>query len=145
MKQFLRSVSFVLALTMCLILPVSASEEVIPRASNYFGSTCGYLWKVNGTEFEVWFEVTAVDTMSELGTSVIKVQRSSDNENWTTMSTYKKEVYPQMIGRNTGDHSDCVTYYGASSGYYYRAFITFYAKNSSGTGEYYYYTASIQM
>lgn len=144
MKRFIRLVCFVLVMTVCLATPAAAAEEVSTWSSSFFTCHSAYLWKVSDSEFRVWFDVTAVKGMEELGASVIKVQRSTDNENWTTMSTYKKAVYPQMVAYNTGNHCSYVTYYG-TSGYYYRALVTFYAKNSSGTGEYYYYTSSIQL
>lgn len=143
MKRLFRCVSVILVIAMCLAVPVSAIEEATPWASNYFVCRSAYLYKTSDNQFQVWFNVSAFDIMNELGTSEIKVQRSSDKETWTTMSTYKKAVYPQMIGYNTGNHSDCVTYYSASSGFYYRAYVEFYAKNSSGTAYYGMYTDPI--
>lgn len=82
--------------------------------------------------------------MTELGASIIKVQRSSDGANWTTMKTFYKEDYSQMICTNTVCHAAYVTYTG-TRGYYYRAYIELYAKNSSGTGIMPEYTSTIQL
>ena len=144
MKRFIQCVSLLLIMAICFTIPVAAAEEISPKASSYFGGFGAYLWKVSSNQFQVWFDVTAVGGMSELGASTIKVQRSSDNSNWTTVQTYTKESYSTMINKNTSDHNSYVTYYNATSGNYYRAYVEFYAKNySGGRGYADYYTASI--
>lgn len=142
MKRITKNICFILAIVMVLALPVSAAEDVSPRASYFFAASSTYLWRVSDTKFEVWFDIAAVSTMEELGASVIKVQRSSDGINWTTMQTFTKEIYPHLIAQNTGAHAGCISYTG-TPGYYYRAFVTYYAKNSSGIGEAYRYTSSM--
>jgi len=140
LKHFSRSICVILVIAMMLAVPVLAETEtaVTPYASSYFISYCAYLYKTTGTTFEVWFEVVARSGMDELGVSEIKVQRSADGNNWTTMRTYTPEYYPQMICEDTGAHGDCVTYTG-TAGYQYRAYITFYAKNSGGYAKRYVY------
>ena len=113
------------------------------RASNFFMMTSTYLERISTTHIEIWFDVTAVDCMDELGVQYIKLQRSTDKSSWETVWTYDKDDYSQMICTNTADHADCVTYTSASSNYYYRAYVEFYAKNSYGTGVYTVYTATI--
>lgn len=142
MKRFIRCVCLVLVVA-CLTTNLAfAAENVEPRASNFFWCSSVYLYQRSDRTFEVWFDVSAVHTMDELGASVIKVQRSADGENWTTMKTYTKESYSQMIRSNTQYHADCVTYTG-TEGYYYRAYIELYAKDSSGTGYMDRYTSSL--
>ena len=82
--------------------------------------------------------------MDELGASEIKIQRSSDGVNWTTMKTYTKESYSNLICENTGSHAACVSYTG-TAGYYYRAKITLYAKKGTGSAEWYRDTSSMQL
>ena len=142
MKVFCKRLCFVLAIIIVLAIPVSASEEVAQWASYYFRSSSTYLWKVNSTTFEVWYDITAVEGMDELGVSEIKVQRSTNGTNWTTMYTYTKELYPQFIVEDTAFHSGYVTYTG-SPGYYYRAYVTYYAKKGTGSAEAYRYTDSM--
>lgn len=144
MKRFTRFICFFLILATVLAVPVSAAENATPRGSDYFGSFLAYLYKTSSTSFEAWIEVSAVKTMDELGASSILIQRSSDNENWTDMYTYKKDLYPNLIGEDTGWHDAHVTYSG-STGYYYRAKVWFYAKKDSGTAYYSYTTDSIQL
>ena len=138
MKQFLKVVCAILAIAVIMAMPVFAEQEGSPWASAYFISYSTYLYRTTGTQFEVWFDVSARNIMTELGVSSILLQESSDGENWTTVKTYEPEDYPQMICENTGSHADCVSYTGRA-GYDYRAYVSFYAKNSSGFGERYVY------
>lgn len=144
MKRFIRCVCFFLVVVMLFINTAFAEENPTPWSSSYFAYNSTFLWKISETQFQIWFDVTAVKGMDELGTKTIKVQRSSDGETWTTMKTYTKESYPQMICEDTAGHSDCVTYTG-TKGYYYRAYVVFYAKNSSGTGILNRYTDTIKL
>ena len=139
MKRFLSIICLLVSLS--LIAP-TAALAVEYRSSDYFMCDSCYLNEASGTTFEVWFDVTSVRTMDELGVSVIKVQRSSDKSAWTNMKTFTKENYSQMIGTNTADHSDYVSYSG-TSGYYYRAYVKFYAKKGSGMATLDRYTETI--
>ena len=139
MKRFTRCVCLLLVMAITLVIPAYAVEG---RASNYFWSSSVYLYKLSGTTFEAWFSVDAVGIMDELGASVIKIQRSSDGENWMTMRTYTKGGYSNLICKDTGCHASYITYTGVS-GYYYRAFYILYAKDSNGSAEAYWYSAPI--
>lgn len=142
MKRFSRIACMLLAVVMVLAAPAAAMENESSRASNFFGSSDVYLYQTTSTQFRVWFEVSALYGMDKLGASEIKVQRSSDNENWTTMKTYTMDSYSNMICENTGSHVSYVTYTG-QTGFYYRAKITLYAENGTGVGEWIRYTSSI--
>lgn len=141
MKRFLKGICLMLAMSLLLSVPAFAApqQEAGTYSSSYFSMTDQYLWRVSDTEVQVWFEVVAVRGMDQLGTSLIKVQRSTDRTNWETMQTYTPEDYPQMLCPNTGMHADCVTY-TYTSGYYYRAFVTFYASRDNGIGKFSMYT-----
>lgn len=140
MKRFARIVCLIIAVSLIVAVPVLADQT--ERASNYFSSYKAYCYEKSSTELGVYFSVAAVDTMNELGASLVKVQRSSDGINWTTVKTFKKSMYPQMIDTNTGFHGTTL-YCTKTSGFYYRAYVEFYAKNSTGTGYLYYYSARI--
>ena len=131
MKRFTRCICMVLVCVMMFSTTAFAAETADPRASDFFWASSVYFWNTSGNNYQIWFDVTAVGTMAELGTSKIQVQRSTDEVNWTTVRTYNKADYPQMIDTNTGRHADCVSY-TATSGYSYRAIVYLYAKNSSG-------------
>lgn len=143
MKRFVQIIALVLVIT--ILLAVSAgAENVDSKASAYFMSSSTYLDKVSSTTFDACFSVGAYGIMDELGASSIKIQRSSDGNSWTTMKTYSKANYPQLICENTSSHAAYVTYTG-TAGYYYRAKITLYAKQGTGTGEVVHYTTSIRL
>lgn len=137
MKRLAQFVCLILVLTTVLTIP-AAAESANPWSSNYFAAFDAYLYHTSGTQFQVWFEVTCKRTMEEIGASVIEVQRSSDGTNWETVKTYYKENNANMIAYNTVSHASYVTH-SKVSGYSYRAYVRFYAKDSSGTGVYGYY------
>lgn len=144
MKRFSRMVSLLLVVVMVLAVPVAATENENARASSFFGSSDVYLYQVTSTKFEAWFEVTALGGMDKLGASEIKIQESSDGENWTTVKTCTMSNYSNLICNNTASHASYVSYTG-TVGKYYRAKITLYAENSTGVGERIRYTSPIQL
>ena len=141
MKRFVRIICLVLVLSMTIAVPAYALEQS-QRASDFFSSFKAYCYTSSSGQLAVYFKVIATDTMDELGASIIKVQQSSDGTNWTTVRTFTKDVYTQMKNTNTVMHATTL-YCSKTSGYYYRAYVEFYAKNSTGTGAYGYYTARI--
>lgn len=146
MRKGMRAICIVLVLSLVLAIPVYADNSVEPRGSAFFSAYGAYLYKTSSTSFEVWFDVDSnASWMDEIGTSLIEVYRSPDGENWTLMKTYEKEDYPEMIDEDTSAHLGCVTYNYATPGYYYTAYVVFYAKNSMGVGERDVYTYVLQM
>ena len=137
-------ISLLLAVVMVLAVPAAALENENARASSFFGSSDVYLYKISSTKFQAWFEVSALYTMDKVGASEIKIQESSDGENWTTVKTCTMANYSNLIDENSGFHASYVSYTG-TAGRYYRAKITLYAKNSTGTGYWTRYTSSIQL
>ena len=135
MKRKLRCISLVLAVMMLVSIPVCA-DDASTYSSLFFTSYGVGIEKITSTVLEVTYDITATRTMDELGVSKIKIQRSSDGSNWTTVHTFTKEAHPWFICENTGSHEGtarCTTL----SGYYYRAKVTYYAqKEGLGVGEY---------
>lgn len=144
MKRFTQLVCLILIIATVLAVPVSAEESAAPWGSSYFTSFLSYLHQTTGNQFQIWIEVLAVGTMDKIGATEIVLQRSSDNSNWSDVKTYTKEVYTNLVASNDFGHETYVTYTG-TSGYYYRAEVTFYAKKGNGTAEYDYTTASIYL
>lgn len=138
MKRFIRCLSAMLVL-ITLLGTVAYAQEVSTRASSYFVSWDSSLAKISSNQFEIWFDVVSAGAMDKLGVSSIEVERSSNGTSWTVVKTYDPEDYSTMIEENTSCVYNCVTYTG-SRGYFYRAYVTFYAKNSRGTGEMYDYS-----
>jgi hypothetical protein len=134
MKRLTQILCMIMVFVTVLSTAAFAAETPAPRASNFFMSSSVYFWHVSGDNYQIWFDVTALSTMQKLGASKIKVQRSTDKVNWTTVKTYDMADYSQMTTSNAVTYINCVPF-TATSGYYYRAVVTLYAKNSSGTGE----------
>lgn len=142
MRRFIRTVCFFMAVVTLLTTVAFAAENENSRASDFFMMTSTYIERYSDDDLEIWFDVTAVRSMDVLGVRYIKLQRSTDKSNWTTVETYDMEDYPQMTCEDTVGHIDCVSYSG-SSAYYYRAYVEFYAKVGNNTGVYTRYTATV--
>ena len=145
MKRFIKCICLVLSLAMLLAIPAQAAERENARSSSYFSNSAVYLYEMAGTTFQAWFEVTCVREMDKVGAKEIKIQRSSDNENWTTVATYSMDdYYSTFICENSVTHMACKTYTG-TRGYYYRAYYKLYAKDESGSATWARYSSSIYL
>lgn len=133
MKRFVKLICLMLVFAMCLAIPVGA-EEIAPYASNYFMSYSTYLSGETSTSFEVWFTVTALRKMDKIGVDYIHILRSSDGNDWTVVKTYDSDDYPSLMDTNSSSHSGHVTYTNKQSGYQYKAFVQFYAKEGNNSG-----------
>lgn len=141
MKKGFKVVSVILVLSLLLAVPVYAESNVQPRESIFFSSYCTFLAKGDHYSVEVWFDVDAnAAMMDEIGATMIELYESKDGENWTKVKIFEAEDYPEMIDYNTSSHTGHVTYYASMPCYYYRACVTYYAKNSIGIGKRYIYT-----
>ena len=147
MKKLVRVISMLLVCGLLFVVPAQAASAVEPRASAFFSSYGTDLYKTSSSSFQIWFDVVANagTSMQEIGVSEIVVYRSADQQSWTKTRTYTMGNYSQMVAYNTQSHIDYVTYNYATSGYYYTARVTFYAKNSTGIGERDVYTEIIRM
>ena len=142
MKRFNRSICVLLVVVMVFAIPTFATETVAPRASNFFMCNSVYICNVSGNSFEAWFDVTGLDIMDVIGAKTMKIQRSADGENWTTVKTYTMEDYPDLVDYNTIVHGTGVSYTGLR-GYYYRVYVQLYAKKGVNVGKWNQYSASI--
>ena len=142
MKQIVRIMCVIIAVLSLFTMTVCA-EEGNAYSSIFFASYDSNI-DVYGRTMEICFDVVSNGTAQEIGVSKIELERSSNGSSWSTVKTFYPEDYPQMICYNTGIAYDCVTYTG-SYGYYYRAYVTFYAKNSRGTGNAYQYSETVYL
>ena len=147
MKKSIRVICMLLVCSLFFAIPAQATTVVEPRESAFFSYYGTDLYKTSSSSFQIWFDVVANagTSMQVLGVSEIIVYRSADQQSWTKMRTYTMDNYSQMVAQNTQSHDGYVTYNYATTGYYYRAYITFYAKNSTGIGERYVYTEILRM
>lgn len=141
MRRFTRCISLIIIIAIVVAIPAYA-EMQNSRASSYFAAYRAYCTKSSSTSLDIAFHVLGAGPMDVLGASQIKLQRSSDGKTWTTVKTFDKANYSNMTDTNTAGHASYVSC-TIASGYYYRAIVTFYAKNSTGTGYKSYYTAKV--
>lgn len=134
MKRFTQCVCIILVLSVILAAPAAAATFE-QRGSDYFMRYSVFIDEVSSSKFDVWFDVTAVQTMDVLGVKEIQVERSSNMDYWTTMKTYDMDDYSQMTANSTFQHEGYVSY-NYLSGYYYRAVVVLYAKRGSSYAEY---------
>ena len=133
MKRFIQFICLILVFTSIMTMPTYASETVDQRASNYFAVSSAYFNVISDSKFEIWFDVTATGLMDELGASKIELERSSDGVNWTTVKTYRRANYSQMVKTTAAGSYSASVPYTYSDGYYYCATVTLYAKKGNGT------------
>ena len=146
MKRAMQFMCMILVVSLLLAIPAYAETTLEPRESAFCASYGTDLYKASSRSFEIWFDVDAnASLMDVLGVSEIIVYRSADQESWIEVLTFNMEDYPEMIDTYTCSHTGYVTVNYAIPGYYYRAYITFYAKNSRGIGERYVYTEILRM
>ena len=143
MKKMIRIFSLVIATVILLSIPVYADESNT-YSSLFFASYDSFIHVPSGRNLEIWFDVVGNGSMDEIGVSYIDLERSSDGINWTVVRTFLPEDYPQMIYEDSGFNCDYISYMGAY-GYYFRAYVTYYAKNSRGCGNEYEYTPAVYL
>lgn len=132
MKGFLRTLCVSLVFVLIFSIPVSA-EENNTYSSAFFASYDSFIRNPNGSTIRIWFDVMGNGTMDKIGVSSIELEYSSDEVNWFHAKTFLPEDYPQMIRENSYFACDYVSYTGMYD-FCYRAYVTFYAKNSRGQG-----------
>ena len=147
MKKAIRFVCITLVLSILLVIPAYADSTAAPWGSIFFAAYGTDLYKTSNSSFEIWFDVDANAAMMDvIGVSEIVVYRSFDGQSsWTQTRVYDMDDYPEMTTTYDYSHTSYVTYDTAITGYYYRAYITFYAKNSRGIGVRDVYTEIIRM
>lgn len=122
------------------VLPINvngiAAENVSTRASYYLSSYNTYLYNAAFGKIQVYFDVTGVHYMDEIGVLTIQIFESIDNQNWTWVETYKHDSTSGMLGYNKVYYSGHVDYQG-TIGRYYKAYVTIWAgKDGSGDTRY---------
>lgn len=131
-----------LCLTFTLVLPVHANAaSAEARASYYLDSYQAYVYPAGSGEVQVWFNVTGVNYMDEIGALTIELYESKDNATWTHVKTYLYTAYPSILGYNKVYHSGHVTYQGIV-GRYYKAYVCIWAGRDGDGDTRYYWTSA---
>lgn len=136
---FLRFAAFLLVTVM--LLPMTVSAAVHPRASAYLDNYNAYVYLPGDGEVRVYFNVQGTTTLDELGALSIKIYESTDGTNWTWMKTFKHNTTSGMLGYNDFYHSGYVSYDGVA-GRYYKAYVCIWGgKDGDGDTRYFYTSA----
>lgn len=135
-----------IAIIICsMILPFTAYatiEPTVPRASYYLDSYNTYLYRSGLGKIRVYFDVTGVDYMDDIGVLKIQVYESTDGENWNWIKTYSHDTTSGMLGHSKIYHSGYVEYPG-TIGRYYKAYVCIWA-GSGTTGDTRYMWTDVQ-
>lgn len=122
-----------LLLVLALMLPTAAmATEYKPMSSAYLSSYNAYIQPGGNGKVSVCYSVNSATTMTDVGATTILLQESADGKVWTAVASYSSSVYPHMLAHNTPMCNTDVSYSGVA-GRYYKASVTVYAGNSTGS------------
>ena len=139
-----RIIATILAIALFLPIGVNATaEEIAPRASYYLDSYNAYLYNAALGKIQVYFDVTGVNYMDEIGALTVKIYESTDKETWTWVETYNNGDTPSLLGYNKIYYSSHVDYKG-TIGRYYKAYITIWAGKDGDGDTRYYWTQTVK-
>lgn len=109
----------------------ASNESVTSRASYYLTSYNTYIYNAALGKIQIYFDVTGVDYMDDIGVLSIQLYESKDGTNWTWLDTYKHNTTSGMLGYNKIYHSGHVDYNG-TIGRYYKAYVCIWAGKDGG-------------
>ena len=139
-KKSVLCVLLTLILVFSMVSPASATEAT-PRASDYLMSYSAYVYPAGWGKVQVWVSVDGTEPMDEIGSLMIQIYESKDQETWTWVKTYNYEDNPGMLGYNDYYHSAHVEYSG-TIGRYYKAYVCVWAGKDGNGDNRYFWTSS---
>lgn len=135
-----------LLLVVSLVVPYTASAASVqpsqPYASRYLSAFNTYVCAMGNGELQIWFEVMGTGDMDEIGTLSIMLYESTDDSNWSYVTTFLHEDYDTMLIEDDFYHLDYVPYYNAVKGRYYKAYVCIWAGKNGGGDTRYMWTPS---
>ena len=136
-KIYVRIIALILIIATMMPINISAAnDDISPCASYYLDSYNTYLYNAAFGKIRVYFDVTGVNYMDEIGTLNIQIFESTDQETWTWVETYNHDTTSGMLAYDEVYHSGYVTYAG-TIGRYYKAYVCIWAgKNGDGDTRY---------
>ena len=120
---------FFLLLLMFMTATVFATEN---RASERFISYDASQYVVSNGDLDINFSVIAVGRMDILGASKIVVERNNGYR-WAAECTLTVQDAPEMQATNASRHSAWISYEPNDPNANYRAIVTLYAEDSTGS------------
>jgi hypothetical protein len=138
-KSLFRATALVLIVLMLCPLYISAME---PRASYYLDSYQAYPYSAGLGKIQIYFNVTGVMDLDDIGAIRLSIYESTDQINWTLKATHTNGTTPDMLGHNTCYYSSHVDYQGVI-GRYYKAYICIWGgKDGDGDTRYFWTSAT---
>ena len=122
----------IFVLMMMILMTATAFAADTQRASDRFNSYTANLYVVSNGDLDINFSVTASSTLDILGASRIVVERDNGYR-WVTECTLTANNIPAMQTSNATQYSASIPYEPIDPNAHYRAVVTFYAKDSSGS------------
>lgn len=102
------------------------------RASDRFSDYTARLYVESNGDLDIYFSVSTESTMDILGASKILVERDNGYR-WVAESTLTAKNTPEMQTTNASQYSAWIPYEPNDPNANYRATVTFYARDSSGS------------
>ena len=140
-KRMLFRVIAIILIVVCTF-PVQA-KAVEPRASDYLFGYSAYVYPAGWGRIQVWFDVTGIDDLDEIGALEIQLYESKDNTNWTWVKTFDYTDYSDMLGYNNYTHTGHVQYNG-TIGRYYKAYVCIWGGRDGDGDTRYFWTNSVK-
>ena len=98
-------------------------------SSEYITDCVAQAARSSGNTITVTFNISGTGTMDVIGAKTIVIQEKAlGSSSWTAVATMSSNDNSNMLAYNTRRHASNVYYYGAKSGYQYRAKVYFYAE-----------------
>lgn len=129
MKKVLRILCLTLAMITVLSSVAFASSA---RASKYLSAYHATMFETSDGNIGIYFNVIAPRKMEHLGVSRISVQRYTGSY-WRTEYNYTYPETPELQGENVGRYSATIVYEPQYPSSEYRAVLTFYGADSTGS------------
>lgn len=129
MKKVLQILCLTLAMITVLSSVAFASSA---RASKYLSAYYATISETSDGNISIYFNVIAPRKMEHLGVSKINVQKYNGSY-WQTEYTYRYSENPELQGENVGRYSATVVYEPQYPSSEYRAVLTFYGADSTGS------------
>lgn len=128
-KKLISVLSIVLVFTICIV-PMAAA---VTNASDYLSTYSSNIQSGGSGKVLVTIKAIGKVGVNEIGAEKIVLEESKDGKSWHIAETFEPDEYPEMMKYGARTIGSSVTYNG-TSGYYYRATLTFYA-GTDGVGE----------
>jgi hypothetical protein len=126
-----RSILITVFIILSLLFSLAVSASAATTASNYLDNYSASAQAGTNHKVLISFDVNATRIMNSVGASQIVVQ-VNNNGVWTGVSTYTGSISNGMLAANNLSNTGSISYFGIA-GKQYRARVTVYAGNSTGS------------